>query len=493
MHKEREVVLEIVRWPFIRNSLVLFLLLFSSLIGTRPVMSQFCGSANGDLYELPACAVYGISASGSSDLADNAYLTSVAPQTVIVLPGQNVSFAISYQIWLDPKLAPYPPYLLLFIASWTPSWPPPSMNFIRSVYTGAPPSGPPGTKGSASFQMTAPIETGTYLLWFVWLSGFQNPLYGVSIMFSSPLRPPGHIKVIVSTHTSTVTVTAKTSVAVISPPLSIPLVPIGVAGIAVAVMGSVVVAVRRGKLRIRRGQAKPTVQPSHEEEPRLFEPSLSTGYEELDRALVGGLPEGYAVVIVSPSYDERDLLIRRMVRSAISAQWPSFYVSNDFGKTRDMVNHYPTNFYAFSPQADRIEPKPPNLYQLPSIDNLSDHTLSLSLAMRDARAKGNSGKMLLVLDTLSDIILRHKALTTRRWLTDFVGKRKAEGFTIVATLNPLAISKEEVQTVVDFFDGIIEIYERRLAEKAGRFLVVKKLYGRLYSESELLLDKKKLF
>jgi KaiC/GvpD/RAD55 family RecA-like ATPase len=300
--------------------------------------------------------------------------------------------------------------------------------------------------------------------------------------------------VIVSTHTSTVTVTAKITGALVSSPLSIPLVPIGVAGIAVAVMGSVVVAVKRGKLRIRRGQAKPTVQPTREEEPqRPFEPSLSTGYEELDRALVGGLPEGYAVVIVSPSYDERDLLIRRMLKSAISAQWPSFYVSNDFGKTRDMLNHYPRNFYAFSPQADKIEPKPMNLYQLPSVDNLSDHTLSLSLAIRDARAKEKSGKMLLVLDTLSDVILRHKALTTRRWLTDFVGKRKAEGFTIVATLNPLTISKEEVQTVVDFFDGIIEIYERPLAEKAGRFLVVKKLYGRLYSESELLLDKKKLF
>ena len=97
----------------------------------------------------------------------------------------------------------------------------------------------------------------------------------------------------------------------------------------------------------------------------------------------------------------------------------------------------------FSPQAARIDPKPPNLYQLPSIDNLSDHTLSLSLAIRDARAKEQSGKMFLVLDTLSDVILRHKALTTRRWLTDFVGKRKAEGFTIVATLNPLTSQRRK--------------------------------------------------
>jgi len=58
--------------------------------------------------------------------------------------------------------------------------------------------------------------------------------------------------VIVSTHTSTVTVTAKITGAVVSSPLSIPLVPIGVAGIAVAVVGLAVVAVKRGKLRIRK-------------------------------------------------------------------------------------------------------------------------------------------------------------------------------------------------------------------------------------------------
>jgi class 3 adenylate cyclase len=243
IYKEREIV----RGSLIRISLILFLLLFSSLIGTRPVMSQFCGSANGDLYVLPACAVEG----PSGDLIDFAYLTSVAPQTVIVLPGQNVSFAISYQIWLNPK-HPGVPYQLLFIASWTPSWPP-DQNFFRSVYAGVPTStGPPGTKGSASFQMTAPIETGTYLLWFVWLTGFKNAAYGVGVLFPSPLRPPGHIKVIVSTHTSTVTVTAKITGAVVSSPPSIPLVPIGVAGIAVAVMGLAVVAVKRGKLRIRK-------------------------------------------------------------------------------------------------------------------------------------------------------------------------------------------------------------------------------------------------
>jgi KaiC/GvpD/RAD55 family RecA-like ATPase len=50
-----------------------------------------------------------------------------------------------------------------------------------------------------------------------------------------------------------------------------------------------------------------------------------------------------------------------------------------------------------------------------------------------------------------------------------------------------------VQTVVDFFDGVIEIFEKELKERSRRFVVVKKMYGKKYSKSELMLDKDKLF
>ncbi len=54
-------------------------------------------------------------------------------------------------------------------------------------------------------------------------------------------------------------------------------------------------------------------------------------------------------------------------------------------------------------------------------------------------------------------------------------------------------SKEEIQTIVDFFDGVIEIYEKEIRERSRRFLVIKKMYARRYSENELMLDKGKLF
>jgi KaiC/GvpD/RAD55 family RecA-like ATPase len=135
---------------------------------------------------------------------------------------------------------------------------------------------------------------------------------------------------------------------------------------------------------------------------------------------------------------------------------------------------------------------PANLYKISAIDSLSDLNISLTKTL-ESRVKQGAAKKLIILDLLTDILLQHKALTARKWLSDFIAKRKAEGFTIVASLNPLVAAKEETQTVIDVFDGVIEIYEKELRERARRFLVVKRMFGRRYSESELMLDKDKLF
>ena len=219
---------------------------------------------------------------------------------------------------------------------------------------------------------------------------------------------------------------------------------------------------------------------------------VSTGYADLDKALGGGIPEKFGVVIVSPSYDERDLLLRKVVNSALSSGKLAILLSNDIGRTEDLTSRYPNGFYAFSPQADRIS-HGPNLLKIPSLENLSDANISLSLALKDVIAKEKATKRIMIIDILSDLLLRHKSVMTRRWLTDFVGKRKAEGFTIIATLNPLTTTKEETQSIIDFFDGVIEIFEKPLMERTRRFLIIRKMYGQRYSESEVLMDKDKLF
>jgi KaiC/GvpD/RAD55 family RecA-like ATPase len=275
--------------------------------------------------------------------------------------------------------------------------------------------------------------------------------------------------------------------------------------VVIAIIGSVVAFTRRKKPQTQpkapkavtvqeKPQPQPEVAPAKPPPPETppEEVALSTGYNDLDALLVGGLPEGFAILLLSPPCDERDLLLRKIISSAISSQLPTFFVSNDPNRIQDLVGRYWKDFYALSPQADKVLSPPANLYKIAGFDNLSDFNISLTKTI-EGRVKQKATGKLMIVDLLTDILLQHKALTSRKWLSDFITKRKGEGFTVLAFLNPLVSAKEETQTLIDVFDGVIEIYERELRERARRFLVVKRMYGRKYSDSELMLDKDKLF
>ena len=218
--------------------------------------------------------------------------------------------------------------------------------------------------------------------------------------------------------------------------------------------------------------------------------SISTGYGDLDNVLAGGLPAGYAILIVSPPYDERDLLIKRIIESNLAAGSSIFFLSRDLSRTQDFASRYQTNFYSFTPQADKITSNSGNVFKIAGVQNLID--LNVTFA-KTTEALPKAANKIVIIDLLTDVLLEHKALTTRKWLDDFIARRKSEGFTILGTLNPLLSAKEESQTIIDLFDGIIEIYEREFRERPCRFLIVKKMYGRKYIETELMLDKDKLY
>lgn len=236
------------------------------------------------------------------------------------------------------------------------------------------------------------------------------------------------------------------------------------------------------------------IQPTSEKRPIVSQQAgpISTGYAELDQMLSGGLPDRYAILFASPSYDERDLLLGKIIESNSSSGNPSFYISSDVRKIEDLLGKYPHDFFAFCQQADKVTPGHANLFNVASIENLSDFNISLTTSLRTIPTKEAAGKIMII-DFLSDVLLQHKLLTTRRWLSDFLTRRKAEGFTVLATFNPLIAAREEAQTIIDSFDGVIEIYEKELKERSRRFLTIKKMYGRRYAETELMLDKNRLY
>jgi hypothetical protein len=267
--------------------------------------------------------------------------------------------------------------------------------------------------------------------------------------------------------------------------------------VVIAIVGSVVLLMQRKKSSMKNAvtatveKLPQNVEPVEQATRPTFIDRLSTGYGDLDNLLAGGLPKRHAVLLISPPCDERDPLLRKIIGSALSTSMPTFYLSNDPSSTQDMIRAHSKDFFALSPQADKILPPPANLYKIPDINSLSGINVAFT-KMMDEHVNQGAGNRLLIFDLLTDI-LTLKGVKAGNWFSDFVARRKAEGFTVLAFLNPLVASSEEIQILSDLFDGVIEIYEKEIKEMPRRFLVVKRMYGQRPSESELMLDKDKLF
>ena len=87
---------------------------------------------------------------------------------------------------------------------------------------------------------------------------------------------------------------------------------------------------------------------------------VSSGFDELDDLLGGGIPENYAVVLASPSSDERSLLIKRFLEAGAEAGETTFYITAEAGNGKALAEKYPVNFYLFlcNPRADTIMQEP---------------------------------------------------------------------------------------------------------------------------------------
>jgi len=167
-----------------------------------------------------------------------------------------------------------------------------------------------------------------------------------------------------------------------------------------------------------------------------------------------------------------------------------FYVSGDIGRSEELARIAPKDFYAFCPEAHGVASSERNLFEIPGVGNLVEFNILLNKGLSDHASEGKV--MVIVMDLLSDLLLRHKGVITRKWLGEFVAKRKAQGFTTICTLNPTIAPKEETDRILDLFDGIIEIYEKESEGGRNQYLMIRKMYGQDYSRTELLLDRSKL-
>jgi KaiC/GvpD/RAD55 family RecA-like ATPase len=256
-----------------------------------------------------------------------------------------------------------------------------------------------------------------------------------------------------------------------------------------------IVLVRTAWIRTvrKRGIAKPREPTAIEVSKVVLPGRITSGYADLDNFLFGGIPENYAIILASPSCDERNLLVKRFLEAGAKNNEVTFYVTIDPGEVRALAEKFQSNFYLFicNPRADAMVKSLPNVFKLKGVENLTEINIALTKAFR-ALDTSPSGSKRACIEIISDALLQHHAVQTRRWLTDLITEMKSGDFTALAVMNPQMHPSEEVHAILDLFDGEISIYEKETEKGLEKFLKIKKMTNQKYLGDELLLKKERL-
>jgi predicted transcriptional regulator/KaiC/GvpD/RAD55 family RecA-like ATPase len=220
---------------------------------------------------------------------------------------------------------------------------------------------------------------------------------------------------------------------------------------------------------------------------------ITTGYKDLDNMLFGGIPGNYAVILTSPSCDEKDLLIKRFLEAGAKGGQITFYVTTEVGGVRPLAEEFQTNFYLFicNPQADKIIKSLPNVFKLKGVENLTEISIALTSAFRRLDASLKEPRRACI-EIVSDVLLQHHAVHTRRWLTGLIPELKSRGFTTLAVMNPHMHPSEEVHAILGLFEGEMNIYEKETETGLEKFLKIRKMYNQRYLQSKMPLRKERL-
>ena len=219
---------------------------------------------------------------------------------------------------------------------------------------------------------------------------------------------------------------------------------------------------------------------------------LPSGSRELDDLLLGGLPQNYSIVLTSPSCNERQLLIDGFLQAGLKNGNIAVDISTEVrSNTRRLAVEYNDDFHIFlcNPQADDIIEDLPNVSKLRDVGNLNELNIALASTFRKMEQRVDEPKRMCV-EIVSDVLLYHHAVQTRRWLIGLTTDLKARGFTILAVMNPFMHTNEEVQAVVDLFEGEIDMYEKETREGLAKYLKVRKMYDQDYLEQGVPVGRK---
>jgi len=222
-------------------------------------------------------------------------------------------------------------------------------------------------------------------------------------------------------------------------------------------------------------------------QPKLICP-INTGYAVLDNLLYGGIRPNFAVTLTSPSSDERDSIIKSFLERGAKKGEPTFYLSGDHNLAGFLAEEFPSNFYLFvcNPQAETTTKIAPNIFTLKGIENLTNINIALTQAIRKLDPTMKTPRRACI-GLVSDILLQHGPVQTRKWLTELITQLRSAGFTTLAIIDPQMHPSEQVHAILSLFDGEINIREAETEKGLVRFLKVKRMSNQKYLKDEVLL------
>jgi TolB-like protein/Tfp pilus assembly protein PilF len=205
---------------------------------------------------------------------------------------------------------------------------------------------------------------------------------------------------------------------------------------------------------------------------------VSTGYGKLDEALQGGFLAGSAIVLTAPASDEVPILLRKFLESDPA----SLLIARSLSSAEPILGNKPDGLKCLV-CSDKSVPPAQNTFPGKGIENLTELSLTITETINSLHPSR------LVVQFLSDVLLRHKALQTRKWLAEILDKFRAKEITALVVLNPFMHSSEEVQAIVDLFNGNIELIEKPQVEgQVRKAVVIKWMHGIEIAEKEFPLE-----
>ncbi len=231
-----------------------------------------------------------------------------------------------------------------------------------------------------------------------------------------------------------------------------------------------------------------TPQPSREIAPGR----ISTGYVELDKLLIGGIPENYAIVLAASSSDERYLLVQRYLEAGAAAGEIVFSLTAETATSEALAEKFPSSYFLLNCniQAGTIIQTLPNVFKIKGVENLTEIDIALAKAFRMIDSSRKVRKI--HVGIVSDVLLQHHAITTRRWLSTLLSSLKSKGFTIFAVVDPQMHPHEELQAILSVFDGEIRVGQEETLQGTKQKLKIRRLYNQQYLENEITLTKEGL-